>query len=459
MKGLKTRGHRPFPWLQVILSFLYVAFLAGGIYFGYLFYATVREVVTQTQPTPPPKSSAVSEGEEMEWSEEVVVPPKWERKERMNILLLGLDQREGEYGPWRTDTMIVVTIDPETKTAGMLSIPRDLWVPIPGYGENRINTANFFGDRDKYPGGGPALAKETVQYNLGVPIHRYVRVNFRGFKEMIDAIGGITVDVEEPIRDDRYPDGDYGYKTIFIPAGRQHMDGETALQYVRTRYGGSDFARIRRQQKVLLAIRDKVLSLDILPTLSPNKLISLMKAMRDVVQTDLQPSEILTLAQIAVQIDQEDIKGRVIDETMTTPAIVANGADVLLPDREKIKEVVNELFFPPSQPDEEQLERVKRLAEEAAKIVVQNGTTRSKLAEETAAFLRRQGFQVVSYGDADRLDYPKTIIIDYSGKSYTIGLLAELFHVEAENVRRSPNSRSEIDIRIIIGENFDLPAR
>lgn len=457
MKGLRTRGDRPFPWLQVILSLLYVAFLAGGIYFGYLFYATVKEVVTQTQPAPPPNPPAVSE--ETEGREEVVVPPKWEKQERMNILFLGLDQREGEYGPWRTDTMIVVTIDPETKTAGMLSIPRDLWVLIPGYGENRINTAHFFGDRDEYPGGGPALAKETVQYNFGVPIHRYVRVNFRGFKRMIDAIGGITIDVEEPIRDNRYPDENYGYKTIFIPAGLQHMDGETALQYARTRYGGSDFARIRRQQKVLLAIRDKVLSLRILSTLSPNKLIGLMSAARDTVQTDLQPSEILTLAQIAAQIDQEDIKGRVIDETMTTPVIVANGADVLFPNREKIKEVVDELFPPAPQPDEEQLGRIKGLAEEAARIVVQNGTTKGKLAEETAAFLQGQGYQVVGYGDADRFDYPKTIIIDYSGKSYTVGLLARLFQVEAENVRRSPNSESRVDIRIIIGEDFDLPAR
>lgn len=303
------------------------------------------------------------------------------------------------------------------------------------------------------------MAKETVQYNFGMPIHRYVRVNFRGFKEMIDAIGGITIDVEEPIRDAQYPDENYGYKNVLIPAGLQHMDGETALQYVRTRYGGSDFARIRRQQKVLLAIRDKVLSLQILPTLSPNKLIGLMKAMRDTVQTDLQPSEILTLAQIAAQIDQRDIKGRVIDESMTTPVIVANGADVLFPDREKIKEVVDELFALASQPDEEQLERMEGLAEDVAKIVVQNGTTRSKLAEETAAFLQGQGYQVVGYSDADRFDYPKTIIVDYSGKSYTVSLLAKLFHVEAGNVRRSPNSKSGVDIRIIIGEDFDLPAR
>lgn len=457
MKGLRTRRDRPFPWLQVILSILYVAFLAGGIYFGYLFYATVREVVTQTQPTPPPELPVVSE--ETEWKEEVVVPPKWEKEERMNILLLGLDQREGEYGPWRTDTMIVITIDPETKTAGMLSIPRDLWVSIPGYGENRINTAHFFGDRDEHPGGGPALAKETVQHNLGVPIHRYVRVNFRGFREMIDAMGGITIDVEEPIRDTRYPDENYGYQTIFIPAGSQHMDGEMALQYVRTRHGGSDFARIRRQQKLLLAIRDKVLSLQILPTLSPNKLISLMKAMHDTVQTDLQPSEILTLAQIATQIEQENIKGRVIDESITSPVIVANGADVLFPDREKIKDLVDELFSSNSQPDEEQLERIKELAEEAAKIVVQNGTTRSKLAEEMAAFLQEEGYQVVGYGDADRFDYPKTIIIDYSGKSNSVGFLVKLFHVEAENIRRSPNSKSGFDIRIIIGDDFDLPAR
>ena len=159
--------------------------------------------------------------------------------------------------------MILVTVDPGTKTAGMLSIPPDLLVPIPGHSENRINVAHFLGERDKYPGGGPALAKKTVQYTLGIPVQYYVRINFEGFEKLIDAIGGIQVEVKSAIHDEKYPDNNYGYMTVDIPAGLQHMDGKTALQYARARHGSSDFSRARRQQQVLRAVRDKVLSLNI----------------------------------------------------------------------------------------------------------------------------------------------------------------------------------------------------
>jgi LCP family protein required for cell wall assembly len=167
--------------------------------------------------------------------------PRWNGKERVNILVLGVDQRPGERGPWRTDTMIVVSVDPVSKSAGMLSLPRDLWVEIPGYGQDRINTAYVVGDLNKFPGGGPALAKKTVQYNLGEPIHYYVRVNFLAFQKLIDLIGGVDIYVEQEINDPTYPDMNYGYDPLHIPAGWQHLDGALALKYARTRHASSDF--------------------------------------------------------------------------------------------------------------------------------------------------------------------------------------------------------------------------
>jgi LCP family protein required for cell wall assembly len=235
--------------------------------------------------------------------------------------------------------MVVVTVDPESKAAGVLSIPRDLWVDIPGFAPGRINTAHFLGDAYNYPGGGPALAKKTVQRNLGVPIHYYVRVNFSGFRRIVDTLGGITVEVERPIRDDRYPDEHCGYMSIYIPKGVQHMDGETALQYARSRHGSSDFDRARRQQKVLFAIRDQALRLNILP-----RLPQLLRTTGDTVQTDLQPREILALAQIGVQIQPEEIRTAVIDETMTVAWITPEGADVLIPLRDKMEPLISELF-------------------------------------------------------------------------------------------------------------------
>ena len=158
--------------------------ILGGIAACFLFNAVrgaVREFQTfridpRPQPTGTPNPASL---------------PVWSGIERVNILLLGVDEREVEEGPWRTDTLILLTIDPATRTAGMLSIPRDLWVPIPGYDlEGKINTAHFVGDAQGYPGGGPALAMATLQYNFGIPVQHYVRLNFSGFERLIDLIGG-----------------------------------------------------------------------------------------------------------------------------------------------------------------------------------------------------------------------------------------------------------------------------
>lgn len=342
MRGYKAKDQGSNPWFGIFFGGLFAIFIIGGIFCGYLFYSSVREVVARVGlrtfvnvPIFQPRESDLP-------------APDWSQKERVNILLLGVDQRPQEGGPCRTDTMILVTVDPATNTAGMLSIPRDLYVEIPGYGSNRINVAHFIGDRDNYPGGGPALAKKTVQYNLGVPIHYYVRINFQGFRDIIDALGGITVEVEREIWDDKYPDENYGYMTIYIPAGVQQMDGEMALRYSRTRHNGSDFVRLRRQQEVLFAIREKALSLDLIP-----RLPDLLRTMGYTVDTDLDPQDVLALAQIARQIENEDIKSAVIDETMAISVILPDtGANVLYPLRDKIAEVVEEIFSSPAEGQE-----------------------------------------------------------------------------------------------------------
>jgi len=342
MRGYKARGQGTNPWFGIFFGSLFTIFIIGGVFCGYLFYSSVREVVAraglQTFVTVPIFRTRESDIDE----------PNIALGERVNILLLGVDKRPQEAGPCRTDTMIVVTVDPATNTAGMLSIPRDLYVEIPGYGLNRINVAHFIGDRDNYPGGGPALAQKTVQYNLGVPIHYYIRINFQGFRDVIDALGGITVEVEREIWDDNYPDENYGYMTIHIPAGVQQMDGEMALRYARTRHNGSDFVRLRRQQKVLFAIREKALSLDLVP-----RLPELFNTMGYTVDTDLGPEEVLALAQIARQIEREDIKSAAIDENMTVSVILPDtGANVLYPLRGEIAGVVEEIFSSPAEGEE-----------------------------------------------------------------------------------------------------------
>ncbi len=441
--------------VRSIFVVVFVVFVAGGAFSAFVFYTVVRDVVAAAQ-MPSMASVPILTGMGEAPPQERINLPDWEQKERVNILLLGVDQRGATKGPWRTDTMILASVDPAALSASMLSIPRDLWVPIPGYSEGRINTAHFLGDAKGYPGGGPALAKKTVQYNLGVPIHYYMRVNFDGFRQAIDIIGGITIEVEEPITDNRYPDENYGYKSIYIPAGRQEMDGEMALQYARTRHGGSDFARAKRQQQVLLAIRERVLSLDLLATL-PVRLPSLMRTLEGAIQTDLQPGEILALAQLASRIPSANIKTAVIDQNLTLPWRTPQGADVLIPNRGKIRLVVDELF-PASAPGvaEPGIEMVSELASEGTTIEVLNGTTQQNAEQEVGALLSQQGFQVVRVGQADRLDYERTIIIDYADELQSLTLLTKMFGIAPENVRHAQNPNSDVDIRLIVGSDIPL---
>jgi len=259
---------------------------------------------------------------------------------RVNVLVLGLDRREGEEGPCRADTILLATFAPREGRIGLLSIPRDLWVEIPGHGQGRINTAHFLGECDR-PGGGPELAKRAVAHNFGVPVHRYIRLDFEGFKALVDALGGIAVDVEEAIADDRYPTEDYGYTSIYIPAGRQHMDGEMALRYVRTRHGSSDFDRIRRQQKVVVAMAERLLNPAIVL-----RLPAVVEAAKRAFDTDMPAHEILILAPLVLRVGPEGIERRAIDESMARPHITDEGANVLLPDWEAINRVVRELFGP-----------------------------------------------------------------------------------------------------------------
>jgi LCP family protein required for cell wall assembly len=458
----RSNNHRS-SWSRLLLGIFSMILIVGGVYFGYGFYVTIRDFVAHAQLPSllpnvnlPPVSGQVPE-RQTNISSGGEPRPDLQKKERVNILLLGIDEREDQYGPWRTDTMIVLTIDPENNTAGMLSIPRDLWVTIPGYGENRINAAHHTGDLEKYPGGGPVLAIKTVQRNLGIPIHYYVRVNFGGFVEAIDTIGGVDINVEKEIDDPLYPDNAFGYDPLYIPEGLQHMDGELALKYARTRHGGSDFDRLRRQQQVIMAVRDKVLRLEMLPQLL-SRLPELLKTVGDSVQTDLQLDEMLNLVQLASEIDEEHLKTAVIDSSMTVDATTPNGAQVLIPVRDEIRAVVDEIFSEPAPVAEEESEEDKaRLAEEGAKIIVHNGSTAGNVAAKTSAFLQEHGLQVVEFGNAERFDYDTTLIVDYTGKEYTIQYLAHLLDIPQNNIQPFTGSYSEIDILLIIGADFQLP--
>jgi LCP family protein required for cell wall assembly len=262
---------------------------------------------------------------------------------QVNVLLLGIDRRGGSDWTYRTDTIMVVGLGRDGGGAAMLSIPRDLQLTIPGYGEDRINTANVYGYLYDYPGGGPALLRATVEANFGVPIDGYLMLDFYAFEDIVDALGGIEVNVEEPLHDTRYPDPRPGdpnaYKTIHFDAGLQHMDGKRALAYARSRMSTSDFDRARRQQQILLAIRQKALSLSAIP-----RWPSLAATILGAIQTDLGPGKMAALALLSARTDPSHFEQVVLKSPYVTGYRRSDGAAVQLPNWELINPVAGELF-------------------------------------------------------------------------------------------------------------------
>lgn len=443
---------------KLFTAFLVLLFLVISVVAGLLVRDEVRRSVAASEIWPDlvtepdePKQVVYEEGKPL---------PRWKGTDRVNILVMGIDQREHEEGPWRTDTMLVLTIDPVTLNAGVLSIPRDLWVPIADYGEQaRINQAHFLGEAYDYPGGGPALAAKTVQYNLGVHIHHYARVNFTAFEEVVDLMGGIEVCVDEEIDDPTYPDEGYGYDPLHIDAGCQTFDGETALKYARTRHsGGGDFDRARRQQKLLRAVFERVTQPDELPRLAVQS-PELWETLQGAVVTDLKLDEIVALANLASEVDPNAIRFGVVDENYTMFWTTPDGQEVLVPLRDRIRELRDYIFTsePPLVTEEE--DPLARLKAEAASIQVLNGTTTPGLAKSTQLYLGEQGVTVgdEDIGNADHSSYVHSKVVVHTGKTYTAEYLAKLLELPATAVVYEPDPSADYDIVVILGSDYTPP--
>ena len=434
----------------LVLTFLIIAGLAGLFVFD-----QVRQFIAASEMLPD-FTLEQDEGDDVVYEPGKPLP-RWEGTERVNVLVMGIDQREQEQGPWRTDTMLVLTIDPVTMSGGMLSIPRDLWVPIPGYEEGRINTAHYLGDIYDYPGGGPALAAKTVQYNLGVPIHHYARLNFTAFERLVDLIGGIDIYVEEEISDPTYPDEAYGYDPLYIPAGRQHFNGDMALKYARTRHSiGGDFDRAERQQQVLMAVFEQVTRLDLLPQLAP-RAPELWQTLQGAVATDLTMDQVIALAQLASEVAPENIRYVVIDENYTQFWSTPEEQQVLIPVRDRIREL-RDYIFTNEAPLPQQVENPSaRLEDEAATIEVLNGTTTAGLAALTSDYLEQEGLQVAHADNAVRSDYSESLVIVYTGKTYTAEYITRLLGLPLTAVVHGADANAEYDISVIVGADYQPP--
>lgn len=268
----------------------------------------------------------------------------WDGKGRVTVLVMGLDKRPGEPGTsFRTDSLLLVSLDPATKSVGMLSIPRDTYVPIPDEPEMQpINTAYVFGEL-RQPGYGPKLAARTIEYNLGMRVDYYVVLEFQAVINLVDAIGGIDIDVPKTIDDKQYPDmNTNGFDPLYIPAGPTHMDGQLALKYARTRHQDSDFDRAARQQAVIMAIRKKVLRVDMLPELV-TKAPTIWNEVSKGIKTNLQFDQILSLGWLAKDITDGNIhRGALSNEYLQATQYKGNA--ILTINRATIVKLLTDTF-------------------------------------------------------------------------------------------------------------------
>lgn len=385
---------------------------------------------------------------------------KGEETDRVNILLLGIGG-EGHDGAFLTDTIMLASVKPSTSQVALLSIPRDLIVPIPGYGFRKINNADAFGEL-KQKGNGSQFAKEIVENVLNLPIHYYIRVDFEGFKQMIDTVGGVKIYVDRTFEDVKFPTSNYKYRAISFSEGWRKMDGQTALDYARSRHGnnneGNDFARSRRQQKVLVALKDKVFSFSTF--LNPGRLQSLFENLRDHIQANLELWEINQFYKLAKKLDYENMISRVLTADENGPLVESQfeGASILQPrtgDFEEIQRIARDLFI--TRPTAVSLPASSSAKPSPAKIEIQNGTWTLGLAAQTKAALEEKGFIIQTVGNANVRNHPKTVIYDYSAGRFATLINRLSDELRAEVILSPPADLTENalpDILIILGKDY-----
>jgi LCP family protein required for cell wall assembly len=394
----------------------------------------------------------------------------WQDPRRFNILLLGIDQRRGEQGPFRTDTIIVVSIDPLRQTVGMLSVPRDLYVPIPGFVTDRINNAHAIGERNAYPGGGAALVARTLRDNLGINVSQYVLVNFDFFTTAVDLVApsGVEVCPTATIHDEYYPDGSYGFMTVHFDAGCQQLQAERLLQYARTRHGNSDFDRAARQQEVIQAVREALLSAGGVANFI-GQAPRLWEELSDSYQTNIPLDDLIRLGVLVQGVPRNNISTGVISVNETRFATTPTGDQVLIPNYNAISTLMQRVFNAPpgsggmvggEQPaltlEAETLtlaELRERAEAENARIGVYNDTTTAGLAAQTGDLLSSRQVRIANVGNMPAPSGGQTLIVNANNKPYTARYLAALLNLPIDRISNGVAGTGE-DVVVVVGTDI-----
>lgn len=308
-------------------TLLTVLLIAVGIvgYYGYNVYNFAQGINKEGE-----SNSIFSNLPNVQRTKEEVIP-KWEGKSRVNILLMGGDSRGMEENEVpRSDTLMIASIDPVTKKAALFSILRDTYVKIPGYNSDKINAALAFG--------GPPLAMKTVSDLTGLPIQYYLYTDFKGFIALVDAIGGIDIDVEKNMKyTDNWDGPEYN---IDLKKGMQHLDGKTALQYVRFRHDAtSDFTRTERQRKFMTAVASKVQT-----TSSIIKLPKILQSIKPYIETNMTLTDMVKLASLGFDIKTEGMISQQLPPNELLEEKTIKGSSVITVDTKKLQEFIRGLL-------------------------------------------------------------------------------------------------------------------
>ena len=359
-------------------------------------------------------------------------PPPWNGRDRLNVLVLGIDTRGVGGDTQNTDTMIVLSLDPVNGTAAMLSVPRDTLVNIPGAGQEKVNAA--------FAIGGPDLAQQTVEGLLGIKLNSYALINFEAFTKIVDSVGGALVDVKRPIRDEAYPTADFGVERLNIQPGPQLMSGDTALKYARSRHDSNDFSRARRQQDVIAAIRARLATDGMLA-----RIPEIVGEVGSAVETNFDPANALPLAGVGGGIPSSDIRSEVLLPCGgDAPHCELNEQNsplgyYLIPDRSKIANLVAELFYDP------------RVRQEGARLEVRGTATKGTAAQDVADRLAARAFGVarVTSGAVGRSE----ILVKNGTKRYTADQLSR--QLSGIPVRDAGSAEvTDADIVVVVGTDF-----
>jgi polyisoprenyl-teichoic acid--peptidoglycan teichoic acid transferase len=357
-------------------------------------------------------------------------PPAWTGSDRLNVLVLGVDTRDGDPSTQNTDTMIVISLDPVNQTASMLSIPRDIYIDKPGTYQGKVNGAYAFG--------GPQLARRVVDDLLGIRMNAYALINFEAFNRIIDGVGGVTVDVKRPVRDESYPTADYGVERLDIIPGPQLMHGDVALKYARSRHDTNDYSRAMRQQEVIGALRARLSRPEAMRSLP-----SLIDTIGTTIETDFDPANVLPLARTGTGIDSAAIRSDVLypcggDYPHCELTYNGDNGFFLIPDKKRVLDLAAQLFYDP------------KIRQEGAHVEIQNSGARAGTARDVGDRLALRAYGIVAVTDGATAK--TAIVLRNPSKRYTAEQLRQaLGNIPIETGDASANGP---DITVRIGSDF-----